>query len=246
MPKKNIFGLTASIANQQEKHLIGNKHLRICYNYIDSIILAGGIPLVLPAVSDKEARLRQLDLIDVLILSGGSDLHPSHYQEEPSLLLEETIQERDEYELQLALEAYERQIPILGICRGLQLVNVAFGGTLYQDLSQHPTCSLSHRQKEEWSQLSHQVKVLPSSLLLDILGEEFIQTNSFHHQGIKQLAEGFSVNAYSDDGVIEGIERPGKAPILAVQWHPEAMSQDPLMLKLFHYFNSLSRTFEVL
>ncbi|MGZ3633765.1 MAG: gamma-glutamyl-gamma-aminobutyrate hydrolase family protein, partial [Parachlamydiaceae bacterium] len=203
------------------------------------------VPIMLPPLTDEVDLERQLDVLDVLVISGGEDVDPIHYGEEPSPLLGELSAERDIFELQLVRLAYERNIPMFGICRGLQVMNVAFGGSLYQDVSQLED-PISHLQNTPRHQVSHHIVVDETSLLHYIFQKKEIHINSFHHQGIKQLAPILCANCFSTDGLIEGIEGidQDRAPLIGVQWHPEMMAvagnQD--MLKLFHYFNSLSAT----
>lgn len=163
-----------------------------------------------------------LDRCQGLVMTGGEDVDPSRYGERPLPGLGVTNPPRDEVEL-LTLElALERELPVLGICRGCQLVNVHFGGSLYQDLSLYSPSELQHRQAEPWERRTHQVQIEPDSRLAEIVGAEEIVINSFHHQGIKEVGRGLRVVAEAEDGTVEAIERPGSPGwFLGVQWHPE-------------------------
>lgn len=236
MKNKKKFGVSVSIITDHSSPSSPRDQFSLSRDYVDAISLAGGIPMLLPAVTGAEEMKQQLHQIDVLVLSGGSDVDPLCYGEEPNPLLEAVSHERDRYELSLIAVADRMGIPIFGICRGLQILNVAFGGTLYQDTSLSDAY-IAHRQRAKPHEPFHTVSICRPSLLYDIFGKSEILTNSFHHQAIKRLASGFSVNAVAKDGIIEGIERPGRVPILAVQWHPEMMAvKNPVMLELFRFF----------
>ena len=242
MVTKKIFGISANVSL---KNAYGVQCTSVSCDYIQAIQLAGGVPIMLPPLTDEVDLKSQLDLLDVLVISGGEDVDPVHYGEEPSPLLGEVSAERDAFELQLVRLAYERNIPVFGICRGLQVMNVAFGGSLYQDVSELED-PISHLQQTSRHEVSHHIVIDETSLLYHIFQKKEIHINSFHHQGIKQLAPVLRANCFSTDGLIEGIEGidQGRAPLIGVQWHPEMMAaagnQD--MLKLFLYFNSLSTT----
>jgi putative glutamine amidotransferase len=238
--KKKLFAISAALTNdfragpfQGDEALILNRY------YMRAIETVGAIPIILPPIANSGDIGCQLEAVDLLLISGGSDLDPELYGEEPSPLLDEVWRERDLYEIALVRAAAARGIPIFGICRGLQLINVAFGGTLYQDLSM-ANASVAHRQKSKCHLPSHTIAIESSSLLGEILTTSNLRINSYHHQAVKDIAPGFVVSARAKDGIVEGIERGGSAPILAVQWHPELMAvSDPVMLKLFKYFVNL-------
>lgn len=192
---------------------------------------------MLPVVEDPSTIRQQIALVDGIVLSGGYDVNPYHYGEEPTALLEEIHPERDAYELQAIKFADELKKPLLGICRGMQILNVAYGGTLYQDISHAPGERVKHRQKAKRFEPTHTVDVVEGTMLHEIVDTPTLATNSFHHQAIRELAPGFVVNAQARDGVIEGIEMPGDRFMLALQWHPEMMAPtDPSMQALFKYF----------
>ena len=164
--------------------------------------------------------------MDGLLLCGGSDLDPSYYGEEPLPELDVTVPERDAFEMALLEHALDRGIPVFGICRGLQVLNVALGGTLYQDLpSQIGGGSIAHRQQMPKWQWTHEVEVDESSNVARVMESTELRVNSYHHQGIKDLADGLVVAARASDGVVEAIEYSNLSEhwLVGVQWHAEAM-----------------------
>jgi putative glutamine amidotransferase len=202
------------------------RFVRADFDYVEGVAEAGGIPIVLPPIGERRAAEVIVGGLDGLLLSGGSDLHPSFYGEEPIPELGVTIPERDAFEMALVGEALRRRIPVFGICRGLQVLNVALGGTLYQDLpSQYDGEVLGHRQQTPKTQPTHEVEISRSTCVGGIVGREMLKVNSYHHQGIKDLAGGLAVAARSSDGIIEAIEARdfSEGWIVGVQWHAEAM-----------------------
>ncbi|MDR2087604.1 MAG: membrane dipeptidase [Dysgonamonadaceae bacterium] len=193
--------------------------------YVNAVIKAGGTPLLIPLTNDRRVLEEILSTIDGLILSGGGDIHPSFFNEEPHPSAESCDWERDNYDLALVGIAAARHIPVLGICRGQQLINVAFGGSLIQDIpSQLPLSPVNHNQTEERPVGTHTVNIRPGSTLSGIVKTGNLSVNSFHHQAVKTVANGFEAVAFSDDGVIEAIESTEGQAILGVQWHPEHMA----------------------
>ena len=195
-------------------------------HYIRAVQRAGGIPISLPVLEDFDIEIikRQIELIDGLLIQGGVDVSPSLFGEEPKPELDITDIQTDKFILELINLAKERKIPIFGICKGIQILNVAYGGTLYQDLKYAGLDSNSHKQKENTiCNYKHTVKVEKNSLLSKMIPDkEILYVNSFHHQAIKDLAKGFVVDAKSEDGIIEAIHLKDENHwIFAVQWHPE-------------------------
>ncbi|MDR1344301.1 MAG: gamma-glutamyl-gamma-aminobutyrate hydrolase family protein, partial [Tannerellaceae bacterium] len=208
---------------------------RIADTYITSVLQAGGAPVLIPVVNDIQALSVIVDHLDGLLISGGGDLNPLYMKEEPIPSLEDTDTFRDEYDLILLRLAYNRGLPIFGICRGHQLINVAFGGSLYQDIHSQHGNALKHSQSMARELPSHSLTLTDTgSRLYSILKSDKIFVNSFHHQAVKEPAPGFITTALSPDGINEGTEHP-QYPILSVQWHPEAMaaSGDEQMQVLF-------------
>ncbi|WP_106832166.1 gamma-glutamyl-gamma-aminobutyrate hydrolase family protein [Parabacteroides pacaensis] len=219
----------------------------IANTYVNAILEAGGIPVLIPVTTEIEVLSSLLENIDALILTGGGDINPLFCKEQPIPQLGEGNTFRDQYDLTLLRLASQRQIPILGICRGHQLINLAYGGTLYQDIYvQREEKTIQHTQCLPREEASHLIEIKQGSLLSDLLGSE-IAVNSFHHQAIKEVARGFEVTAFSPDGIIEAIESviPYRQ-IICVQWHPEAMAAagDQTMLKLFVHLVSQAQSFK--
>jgi len=200
--------------------------LVIGHTYTDAVKRAGGLPVILAPVSDKDVPAI-VDRIDGLLLSGGGDVEPQRYGEEPHPTLNRTSAARDEFEIALAREAWARRLPVLAICRGLQVVNVAFGGTLIQDIPSE-LGSIDHTVIGHAVYDGHQpVTVESNSLIAKATGSTDLMVNSIHHQAVKDLAPGFRAVAWADDGIVEGIEHEDESwPLLAVQWHPEYLSEN--------------------
>lgn len=234
MKKLPVIGISANLLMIESGSFMGLKRSGVVDAYVQAVCLAGGVPLILPIVSKPALIQQQIDLIDGLILSGGYDVCPLFYREEPSKGLEAICPERDVYEIQLLQSMRMLRKPILGICRGLQLMNVALGGTLYQDIELFRPSSIQHQSKASPDAAIHSISILPNTLLHEMMSEETLLTNSFHHQAIKELSPELQANALSQDGLIEGIEGKDDQFLLGVQWHPELMiEKHPCMLKLF-------------
>lgn len=176
--------------------------------------------------------------LDAIILIGGADIHPSYYNEEPIEQLGEVDSLRDVYDIALIRLAAQRNVPMLGICRGEQLINVAFGGTLYQDIpAQYPDTTVRHNQKEPSSVPTHTVHLLQGSAIAQITGQTELFTNTHHHQAVKQAAPGFRITAWATDSIPEAIENINGKPIWGVQFHPEALTVagDSISARFFHF-----------
>ena len=202
--------------------------------YVDAVFAAGGLPVLIPVMEGDEAAAQFFSRVDGLLLPGGPDVDPVHFSEEPTHSYTAIDPRRDSFELALAGLAVENDIPILGICRGIQLLNVAAGGDIYQDLGEQRERVLVHDQKAPYWYPTHAVEVQPGTVLSGILGETRVRVNSFHHQAVRRVADGFLVSATASDGVIEAIENPSLRFALGVQWHPERMfAAYPIFLRLF-------------
>jgi len=220
---------------------------RIADAYVEAVLKAGGTPVLIPLMTDETALEAIVSRIDGLILSGGCDINPQLFGEEHHPTVETCDSERDRYEMALLKQAVERQLPILGICRGNQLINVAFGGSLIQDIpSQVTESTVNHNQEEAREIATHSIKIKPESRLHQITRSRQIMVNSFHHQAVKAVAPGFEAVAWADDGVIEAIESTEGKVILGVQWHPEngAVTGDLVMLDLFRQLVTEAAIFE--
>ncbi|KAA6301028.1 MAG: putative glutamine amidotransferase [Candidatus Ordinivivax streblomastigis] len=206
--------------------------------YANAVIKAGGVPVLIPLTNNTQVLDAILSQIDGLILTGGGDIHPSFFNDELHPSVDSYNVERDRYDLYLARKAAAKQMPILGICRGHQVLNVAFGGNMIQDIpSQVPQSKVNHNQLEERPIGTHQVRIIPNSGLHEILKKEHLLANSFHHQAVKTLAPEWEAVASTEDGIIEAIESTEGKSIIGVQWHPENMAVDgnDTMLSLFRH-----------
>ena len=205
--------------------------------YMKGIEKAGGTSVMLPLTSDKETLRKFVNDFDGFLFTGGHDVSPSFYREEVSDNCGECCPMRDEMETILLPMVLEQGKPVLGICRGLQLINVALGGSLYQDLpAQHPS-SVCHRQPAPYDQPIHLVELIPNTPLQKCLGKDELPVNSCHHQGIKELASGLQPMAYAKDGLVEAVWKPGSRFVWAVQWHPEFSHKvDENSRKIFRAF----------
>lgn len=213
--------------------------------YYRSVLKAGGTPLIIPPFDDTDAMVSLLESVDALIFSGGSDINPLYLGEEPLRELGSINATRDSQELMLARLAANRQIPILGICRGLQVMMAALGGKLYQDIYKETAATLKHSQKAERHVATHTVQISSKSCLARIFGTTLLPVNSFHHQAVKEAAPGFSVSALSPDGLIEAVESTRHKSMIGVQWHPECMilGGDCSMLPLFEWLVGEARSY---
>jgi len=231
---KPFIGVSGGHLIDQGGRFPGYKRSYVNDNYIQSVVSSGGIPYIVPVVYDEEVIKQQASLIDGLVLSGGDDVSPLMYGEEPVTKLGGTFPERDRFDSLLLKCVLEQHKPIFAICRGIQLTNVTFGGTLYQDMSYINGSYIKHDQEVRSDLATHSVFIEKESHLYELLGGH-THINSFHHQAVKDVAPGFKVTAKAKDGVIEAIEKEGDDDyIVAVQWHPEMMaSTNRSMLSLF-------------
>ncbi len=188
-------------------------------DYMHAVLQSGGLPFVVPHTADTALLDQYLDGADGLVLSGGGDVNPSFYGEEKSPLCGDGSILRDETELYLCRKALEKGLPVLGICRGVQVMNVALGGTLHQ----HVSHAENHDRDDLPADAVHEVAVVPGTRLHAIFGKETLGVNSRHHQAVKDAGNGLVISAVAEDGTIEAVERPGDAFFLGVQWHPESM-----------------------
>lgn len=200
-------------------------------------------PVLIPNLPHEKTLRDLMDLLDGLLISGGTDINPRRYGEDSLPGLGEIDAPRDECELLLARMALDRDLPLLGICRGMQVLNVAAGGTLFQDIQIQIPNSLKHRQDADKGVPTHRVTIEKKTRLHGIFQKEILWVNGKHHQAVKDLGSGLSVSARSPDGVIEGIESSGSRFVVGVQWHPEGnWKEDPDSVKLFTAFISAART----
>lgn len=200
-----------------------NKNSKIHEDYYRAISIFGGLPMLLPGNNIEDIE-NIFNIIDGVLITGGDDVDPSLYGEPPHIKLGNVNPYRDEFELALAQRAIGMGMPVLGICRGAQIMNVAMGGTLYQDIdSQFRETPIAHRQKAPTWYGIHDAIIDRDSILYSIVGQENIRVNSFHHQAVKEVAPGFTAVAHAPDGVVEAIAKDDHPFIVGVQWHPEKM-----------------------
>lgn len=204
-------------------------------NYVKAVQGAGAVPLILPICQDQQAIEEMVKICDGIVLSGGVDIHPRYYHEEILQACGEFDVYRDQFEITLLTAAKKWHKPILGICRGAQMINVFYGGSLYQDLSLNEQCYVRHSQQGSRGFGSHSIQVMPNTFLASLYQDGDL-VNSYHHQAVKQLAEGFRIAALSADGIVEAYEHLHD-PIYAVQFHPEVMIEhDEKARQLFAWF----------
>ena len=193
-------------------------------DYPEAVLRAGGLPVMLPLTAEESAWETMLNRVDGLLLSGGGDIDPALYGEERLPECGEAIALRDRMELALCRLALQRDLPLLGVCRGLQTLNVALGGSLYQDIGVQYGRQIVHPRHDMAREKVHGVRVEKGSRLYAVTGLTAFQVNSRHHQAVKALGRGLTASAWAEDGLIEAVEMPEKKFALAVQWHPEALS----------------------
>ena len=235
---KPLIGI--SLGWNETKNTVNN-------TYVNSVLKNGGVPYLIPVTDNVEVLRQIVSQLDGIIFTGGEDFAPAYFGEEEHEHLGEVNVTRDTYDLTLFKLALDRNIPTLGICRGLQLINVAMGGTLYQDLPSEKPSDINHRQEEAGTVATHSVSVVEGSLMHQILGEKEVQVNTFHHQAIEKLAPGLKIVGWSNDSVPEMIEAYPHRQIIGTQFHPEIFTNagDELMGKLFKFLIGKAETFQL-
>ncbi len=240
MKKRPLIGVSGS--HDGEKRTVFVRE-----NYMDSIINAGGIPVLLPETCDKETVQAYLERLDGLLLAGGVDINPARFGEEKLPECGEIDEKRDAFELMITPMAIEMGMPVFGICRGIQTLGVALGGTLIQDIqSQKDIPAVTHDQKPPYSDDTHEVIFEEGGLLERIVGERRVRVNSMHHQCVKTLSEKMKLEGISDDGLIEAISMIGRKDVFAVQYHPEYLTAEREQARrLFEYFVECAKAYQV-
>lgn len=214
--KKPLIGITL---NHKE-----DTYFAIRGNYIDSIIRAGGTPVPLCYDQNTVELPEIVEILDGILFSGGEDVHPKYFGEDIHEKCGKICDDRDEFELKLYKYAVSKNLPIFGICRGIQLINIAAGGTLIQDIESYTEGKVlneKHKQQPPYEIEAHSLKVIENTFFSKLFGKNEIKTNSMHHQAVKDLAPGFSAGVVSEDGIIEAISSDNHPFIAGVQWHPE-------------------------
>ena len=209
------IGLIANIENDLRLNVHGA--------YGRSIEMSGGVPLLLPYIEDEKIIDAFIDICDGFLFTGGADVDPHYYGEDKKDTCGETEPNRDKLEMVVLKKVIEKDKPILGICRGLQIINVVMGGTLYQDLPTEFKTDIVHKQTEAETEPSHSIIIEEGTPLDRLVGKKVMTGNSFHHQAIKDLANDLAVSARASDGIIEAVFAPDKKYLRAYQWHPERL-----------------------
>ena len=229
---KPIIGLTSSYVKNEAKDQIFLPH-----NYFEAIRHFGGIPLLIPVCTTEEEMEYLLSQCDGVLLTGGNDIDPTLYGE---TVLNDTVEiawERDRDETRLLKLATARNLPIFGICRGIQIMNVYFGGTLYQDIPAQMETQVAHRMEKPYHRTCHDCLVQSGTAMHELFGQDVVAVNSHHHQAIKDVAPGFEIMGRSEDGIVEAIADPNRNFCWGVQWHPERIWDiEPSSAKLFEAF----------
>jgi putative glutamine amidotransferase len=213
-------------------------------SYVRALVAAGCAPVLIPILDDDD-RLRAIyERLDGIVFSGGADVAPEEYGEQPIGNVNIIEAPRDRTELTLARWAFAEDLPTLGICRGQQLLNVALGGSLYQDLRHQGVTSVEHSDADGRARtaLMHRVRLDPDSRLAQLIDETTIEVNSLHHQAVKAVAPQLRITGTSDDGVIEALESSDRRFLIAVQWHPEEIDELPWVQRLFRGFAKAAQT----
>lgn len=234
---KPVIGLTAFTEPTPQK-----RRVNVSYHYIESIEMVGGIPIVIPECKHLEMVDPYLERIDALIISGGVDVSPYLYGANPTTKVNYFSVERDNFEIALVKGAIEKKIPVFGICRGIQIINVALGGTLYQDIWDETDSRMGHYPEVmPVNQLYHSINVVPGTTLSKLFNKNYFLVNSFHHQAIKEFGVGVFASAHADDGMVEAIELKDNKYVYGVQWHPEDLTTDyPEFRALFSHLINLA------
>jgi putative glutamine amidotransferase len=206
------------------------------YRYVRAILRAGGVPILVPINPFRRDVSKLLDHLDGLVIVGGADIHPSFYGEKSREKVTPMYRGRTYFEMELYRAAEKKEMPVLAICYGMQLLNVIYGGTLYQDIQSEVGGAHNHRSRRS---PIHRVDVQPGSLCYKIFRRKSFLVHSKHHQAVKLPGKSLRITAVSEDGIPEAIEGPPH--IMAVQWHPERQPKDPVQSRLFRYFLRLSR-----
>lgn len=222
----------------------GTDQTTLKHSYSNAVLRAGGIPVVLSADTATSYIKEVVSKLDGLLLTGGADIKPEYYGEDNLPELEAVNDVRDVLEFKALQFAVNRNIPVFGICRGFQLINVAFGGTMYQDVPTQIGKEICHRSEAGEAPAMHEITISKNSQLYKVLGKEKLIVNSFHHQALKDIGKGINVTATAPDGVVEGIDFYPNYRIMAVQWHPEAFNgENEDMNKLLSFFIDEARTY---
>jgi putative glutamine amidotransferase len=240
-----LIGITADMSGVAANRTGATQEptLFLAQRYYRAVQKAGGMSLVLPPIGFRPTLRKTLRCLDGLLISGGNfDIHPIYYGEKPIRALGAIKKERTEFELELIDWALKEDLPLLGICGGAQAINVALGGSLYQDIATELPNANQHEQGTKKEKGGHPIEIHPGTRLRQIVQKQVLEVNTTHHQAVRKVGKGLRVNATAKDGLIEGIESPDHRFVLGVQWHPEALvGQDPYQRRIFSSFISAAR-----
>jgi len=221
--KARTVAVTAGIRQDGD-----TSRVRLTAAYVTALEYAGLVPMIIPPLSNERAAGAILESVSGLVLSGGEDVDPARYGETPHPKIRSVNGARDATEAALIQAAKSRGTPVLAICRGIQILNVALGGTLVQDIASQCDTDISHDDEGARNSRAHDISIEPGSRIAAAMGTDNCAVNSFHHQSVKKVAEGMRITARSADGIVEGLESVGSDWwVLAVQWHPEEMNESP-------------------
>ena len=237
-----VIGITADSSGCEQTGCKPSREglYSLASRYCDAIENAGGLPIIIPHLRSRIQIGRLLGRIDGLLISGGGfDIDPAYYSEQRMAKLGKINPQRTFTELESIAFGLDRDLPMLGICGGAQAINVALGGSLYQDIATQLPAAQRHQQEERSDSHGHVVEVSRGTLLYKICGRRRLKVNTTHHQAIRDIGEGLSINAIAPDGVIEGIESKNRSFVLGLQWHPEVLAQREVSQRqIFSFFVS--------
>ena len=235
-----LIGITGHVTETA----LGRKVVAAGEAYVDAVRRAGGFPVLLTPASDDAGVALALAHVDAVLFTGGKDVDPSHYGEPVLNTKVSPEPERDAFELPLARAAAERNVPLLAICRGMQVLNVALGGSLWQDIPEQVENALHHYQKTPRDESTHQLELVRDSLVWDLAGgRDALAANSFHHLATRCLAPSLVASAHAPDGLVEAVELPGREFVVGVQWHPEHLTADSGHRRRFEGLVDAARTY---
>ncbi len=242
---KPIIGVSANVgpANKKDRRAFtkGAAVQRIQQQYLDFVEVGGGIPVIIPVLKDSSDAEKLISGLDGLIATGGVDVHPTLYGEENSHSKGCNLS-RDASEGALVKEALSQDKPLLGICRGMQIMNVALGGSLHQEINVAYDVPLQHTRQDNWDETIHTLKLIEASILEELFPTTGRKVNSSHHQSVNKPGEGLVIAGEAEDGVVEVIIMPGNNKVLGVQWHPERILHMPGQTELAKWFVSISHS----
>lgn len=242
----SVIGISTNYLTVDKGKFLGMERIYVNKDYVDAVIKSGGIPLLIPPVEDPGIVHRYIELCDGFILSGGGDINPILYGESPHPRLEEFHSGLDRSQWLLTEEILQADKPLLAVCRGIQLLNVVLGGTLWQDISATDHTTMLHSQSGPRADVFHPVKIARESILGRLLGED-LNVNSFHHQCLNKLGRNLRITATAPDHIIEAVEMTDHRFVVGIQWHPEMLltASDqmlPLFEELIRASNNKSRS----